>query len=218
MARPRLPGFNSGIYTITHVATGRRYVGSAVDLRKRWKEHRRGLDSGKHHSRFLQRQWAKDGADAFKFTVALYCDRENLLMYEQALIDFYMPEYNSAPKAGSQLGYRHSAETRKRMSQARRKDFSPMAGRHHTDETRRRISEKKRGVKQDPAVVARRKASLLTRPIPPSPARVFDAEQIRGIRSRIAAGEKQRTLCDEFGVSSSVMSEINTRKAYRWVA
>lgn len=207
----------TGVYLITHRRTGRRYVGSAVDLRKRWKEHRRGLDSGKHHSRFLQRQWAKDGAEAFEFTVALYCDRENLLMYEQALIDFYRPEFNTAPTAGSQLGYRHSDDARRRMSAARRKDFSPMTGRRHSEETKRRISLAKTGVRQAREVVERRQAAIRALPVPPAPRRKFTPEQIRAIRIRIENGVQQKVLCAEFSVSTSVLSEINTRKAYGWV-
>lgn len=36
-----------GVYVIEHTATGRRYVGSAVSLSKRWKEHRRQLMQGR---------------------------------------------------------------------------------------------------------------------------------------------------------------------------
>lgn len=207
---------DTGIYVIQHMASGRRYVGSAVSFKKRWREHVRALDAGDHHSSYLMRCWRKYGPPAFSFTVALYCDRHNLLMYEQALIDFYQPEFNSAPRAGSQLGFRMSAESKAKLSAAARRTKN-FTGKQHSDESKRRISLAKTGVRQPPEVVERRQATIRALPIPPSPPRRFSPELIRAIRARIAAGELQKHLCMEFAVSSSVLSEINTRKAYGWV-
>lgn len=136
---------DTGVYMIENIANGRRYVGSAVSLKKRWREHRRQLTDGRHHSRFLQRAWNKYGPLFFRFQVVAYCDRDNLLFYEQRLIDGLKPDYNTSPTAGSQLGYRHTDETRKKMSQSRAKDFSPMKGRKHTEESKRKISQNRKG-------------------------------------------------------------------------
>lgn len=135
----------SGLYEIVHVCSGRRYIGSAVNIDKRWREHVRQLSTGKHHSKFMQRVWNKDGKDSFRFSVLIWCARADLLFYEQLCLDSFKPEFNSAPVAGSQLGYRHSDETRRRMSQSRPKDFSPMTGKTHTAETRARISASRKG-------------------------------------------------------------------------
>lgn len=135
---------DSGIYCITDMQTGRRYVGSAVSFRKRWREHRRGLESGKHHSRFLQRTF-NARPDDLKFQALIYCDRDNLLMYEQRFLDAWKPEFNTNPTAGSMSGFRHRDESRKKMSDSRRKDFSPMAGKKHTEETKAKISESRKG-------------------------------------------------------------------------
>ena len=59
----------SGIYAIVHIETGRKYVGSAVNLTKRWNIHRHGLRNKKHHSAALQRAWDKYGEAAFSFEV-----------------------------------------------------------------------------------------------------------------------------------------------------
>lgn len=50
---------SSGIYEIVNTINGKRYVGSAVSLKRRWVDHRRDLRAGKHHSRHLQNAWAK---------------------------------------------------------------------------------------------------------------------------------------------------------------
>lgn len=136
---------DTGIYTIESKINSCRYVGSAVSLKKRWRDHIRQLSQGVHHSKFMQRSWDKYGSEAFEFKVQIYCDKINLISYEQAFIDFYDPEYNSAPVAGSQLGYKHSAESRKKMSESRPKDFSPMTGKKHTEETKKKISESRTG-------------------------------------------------------------------------
>lgn len=136
---------NTGIYKIENVRNGRIYIGSAVSIKKRWREHDRQLESGIHHSRFMQRCYKKHGKDVFKFSVLLYCDRESLIDYEQRALDTFKPEYNTVPTAGSMLGYKHTEESRKKMSESRPKDFSPMKGKSHSEETKRKISESRKG-------------------------------------------------------------------------
>jgi DNA-binding Xre family transcriptional regulator len=46
----------------------------------------------------------------------LYCDPGDCLAYEQIALDSIMPEYNICKIAGSRLGTKHSAQTRKKMS------------------------------------------------------------------------------------------------------
>jgi group I intron endonuclease len=58
----------SGVYQILCVPTGKAYVGSAVNLAKRWQEHRWMLRRGQHHSQYLQRAWDKYGETAFAFS------------------------------------------------------------------------------------------------------------------------------------------------------
>lgn len=135
-----------GIYLITNTVNGRRYVGSATSFKKRWRLHEVQLQEGRHHSRYLQRAWNKYGAGAFTFRPIIYCAKHDLIMYEQAAMDALKPEYNIVPTAGSMLGYRHTEETRKKMSIARRRNpSSPRKGMKHTEESRRKISESRKG-------------------------------------------------------------------------
>lgn len=53
----------------------------------------------------------KYGYSNFKLEVLEYCDSEVLLSKEQEYLDIYCPEYNILKKAGSSLGFTHSAET-----------------------------------------------------------------------------------------------------------
>ncbi len=57
------------IYTITHLASGKTYVGQTTSVRIRWMMHRSDLKKGKHRNSYLQHAWNKHGADAFEFAV-----------------------------------------------------------------------------------------------------------------------------------------------------
>jgi group I intron endonuclease len=66
----------------------------------------------------MQHAWNKYGEDSFVFETLLYCASEDCIMYEQIYLDVYKPEYNMCKTAGSQLGYRHTDETKQKMSRA----------------------------------------------------------------------------------------------------
>lgn len=77
----------SGIYSIRHLASGRVYVGSAVDIAARWRVHLCDLRAGKHANGRLQNAWSKYGAAAFEWVVLELVERPLLLTVEQHWID-----------------------------------------------------------------------------------------------------------------------------------
>lgn len=83
----------TGIYSICHVASGKRYIGASGDITRRWARHRNLLRSNKHHSRQLQNAWNKRGESAFEFSVLEYCDGAKLQEREQHYLD-QNPAYN----------------------------------------------------------------------------------------------------------------------------
>lgn len=113
-----------GIYAIRHMESGKVYVGSAVNLKRRWANHRASLRSGVSRSKYLQRAWNKHGEDAFSFDVLEFVENKaDLIAREQAWIDALIVNgklggYNTSQTAGSCLGVKHSEETRARMSAA----------------------------------------------------------------------------------------------------
>jgi len=133
----------SGIYAITHRESGRAYIGSAVNLNRRWAVHRCRLNKGSHHCPPLQAAWSKYGEAAFDFAVLQHCDHSELLNAEQALIDKLAPYFNvmrivSIPPM---FGRNHSVRAIAKMSASAksRKRPSPSA------ETRAKISAKNKG-------------------------------------------------------------------------
>jgi group I intron endonuclease len=81
-----LPPQASGVYQIRCIPTGKIYVGSAVNLQKRWQEHRRALRRGKHANYRLQRAWDEFGEEHFEFAVLELVSIANLLCAEQEWI------------------------------------------------------------------------------------------------------------------------------------
>lgn len=135
---------SSGIYSITNKMTGKVYVGSAINLAQRWMDHRKTLRAQRHKNPHLQSAWNKYGEAAFEFVILKECAPEMLIEDEQAELDNRVAVvgwknlYNLAPKAGSQLGFRHSDETKKKISEQQ-------IGKKLTDEHRRKISEGNKG-------------------------------------------------------------------------
>jgi group I intron endonuclease len=111
-----------GIYSITHIATGKIYVGSASNISKRWHRHRKDLRLGIHRNKHLQAAWTKYGEDAFVFNILELTTeldtQEQFWMDHTGCTD---PEkgYNNCPTARSSRGFKRgpeSEEQRKRKS------------------------------------------------------------------------------------------------------
>lgn len=104
-----------------HVGSGTDYVGSAVNIEQRWREHRSCLRRGTHHSRYLQSAWNKYGEAAFGFVVLEWdVPLGDLLAHEQAWLDTSDFRYNVCRVAGNCLGVKHTPETRAKWSAARK--------------------------------------------------------------------------------------------------
>lgn len=144
----------SGIYIITHLSSGLCYVGSAVNIQKRWDGHRHALRKGTHHSSRLQRAWKKHGPEAFQFDVLLYCQPEDLIAWEQGCLDNIICKFNTDRVAGSRLGSKASLETRLKLSLSH-------LGKTLSDEQKRKIAEGNRG--KTVTEEFRKKMSLLTK-------------------------------------------------------
>lgn len=156
---------SSGIYSITH-ESGKRYIGSAVNLRGRLANHKSRLRLGTHDNPHLQSARNLYGEDAFVFEVLEECEPEFLVSTEQWWINMLRPEYNIRPTASSNFGIFVSEDTRRKLSVAgaghpvsaetRRKIGESMLGNQrflghkHTDETRLLQSKASKGRPKSP--------------------------------------------------------------------
>ena len=140
----------SGIYTITNTVNGKQYVGSAVNLVRRWNQHKSDLSLGRHKSLKLQAAWNKHGLGAFQFTpIEIVEHKANLLWCEQAWLDrlqTVVHGYNILPIAGSRLGVKHTQATRDKLTAKRRLRVCKPC----SEATKRKISEAQIGKPKPP--------------------------------------------------------------------
>jgi len=111
----------SGIYEIKNIITGDVYIGSSKDMAARWRRHKRDLRAGKHHSRYLNRAWAKYGEDAFKFTVLDFVSIERLHSEEMWYFLYNFPTYNMSFETDRPLNTSATPETKAKISAAIRR-------------------------------------------------------------------------------------------------
>ena len=137
----------SGIYSISSaLKTERMYIGSAINIEKRWNEHRSTLRSGKHYSQKLQRHFNKYGECDLTFTILEECAPLDLIVREQSWIDKMMPFFNAAPTAGNMLGFKMSKEAKRKNSIAK-KGHKYWVGKKHLPESKDKMRAAKLGKK-----------------------------------------------------------------------
>ncbi len=112
----------TGIYSILNTVSRKRYIGQSIDIERRIVEHRRQLNKGIHSCMHLQNSFAKHGEEFFEYKVLEECFCGVLTKREQYWMDFFQPKklFNFAPAAGSNAGIKWGAETRKKMSKAKK--------------------------------------------------------------------------------------------------
>lgn len=144
-----------GIYQIKNILSDQRYIGSAVDIAHRWSAHKYELVNNRHHNAHLQAAWNKYGENAFELTVLLFCEKSELLRYEQYFIDSIHPEYNIAKIAGNLLGTKRTEETKRKIGisnkgkirtlEARQQMSRSHLGVPMSEQTRSRMSKAQKG-------------------------------------------------------------------------
>lgn len=136
-----------GVYEIRNTINGHRYIGSSVDIERRWKSHVRKLNNNKHENNILIRAWNKYGKKSFEFNILAHCPKESLLNFEQIFLNEESCEYNIANCARAPLlGLTHSKETRRKLSEMNIGN-QHWLGKHHSEKTKGKISNSLMGHK-----------------------------------------------------------------------
>lgn len=146
------------IYTITNSLTGKVYVGSSVDPKRRFYLHRRDLDRGCHHSPILQNAWNKYGEASFVFDVVEQVDDTNFMVAREQFWIWRNQHMimNCSPTAGSPVGVRRTEEQKRAASEARKVFCATPKGRAYIEA----LHSKNRGRKQSSEERSMRSARL----------------------------------------------------------
>ena len=108
----------SGVYQIYNSITGKRYIGSSINVEIRLKTHFNKLKNNKHINQHLQNAWNKyEKFLVFEFLEE--CEPDECLIFEQYYLDYYKSYnrefgYNIDPDA-KYAGKRLSQETRDKI-------------------------------------------------------------------------------------------------------
>lgn len=106
--------------------TMKSYVGSSVNIKKRFATHKQLLKSKEHWISYFQNSWNKYGESAFEFHVIEYCAKEKLIEREQFYLDVFQTVkygFNLNPLAASTMGYKQTKETCENNARAKKKQF-----------------------------------------------------------------------------------------------
>jgi group I intron endonuclease len=132
-----------GIYSITHVESGKRYIGSTYcNFYDRFCAHRSTLRRKCHSSILLQRAWDKYGINAFKFEI--------LEIVSQKLDERELHYINLYKSSDPQFGYNISKETN-----------NARLGHQQSTESKEKISKKLKGIKRSSETIKKISESRL---------------------------------------------------------
>jgi group I intron endonuclease len=107
----------AGIYCWVHNESGKIYVGSSIDLHRRFMQYYNiKYITRASKSSVICKALLKYGYSAFQLNILEFCDPSLVIMREQYYIDLIKPEYNILKIAGSLFGFKHNSETIKKMS------------------------------------------------------------------------------------------------------
>lgn len=127
----------SGIYCWTHIESGKKYVGSSVDLYRRFTQYYNiKYITRASKSSSICRALLKYGYSSFSLDILELCDTSILIQREQYYIDLLKPEYNILQVAGSLFGYKHTQESLEKMREI---------ALNRSDETKAKLREKALG-------------------------------------------------------------------------
>lgn len=208
----------TGIYKITNIINNKSYVGSSINIYRRWNQHRKLLICNKHYNKRLQNSVNKHGIKNFIFSIIEECEPIDLISKEQYHIDelnSYTCGYNGRPIASSPLGTKLSEErkkvisvfhknrkrgpcseeTKKKLSDANKGKTSSRKGVKLSEDVKRKISKSKKGQPSN------RKGTIHTKET---------KEKMSKIRKGRVSNRKGVKLSDE--TKNKISETLKTRK------
>lgn len=199
----------SGIYVILNTKTNKVYIGKALDIKKRWRQHKYQLNGGYHSNEHLQRAWVKYGAKAFKFQKLEYCSLDELNAREQHHIAIYKARgmcYNLTDGGEGASGRTHTDEARQKISNS-------LKGHAVSEESRQKMSAAQKGKKMPPkSEETRRKSSIANKGKKPAPISEEGRRKISAAnKGRIVSEETRRKISESHKHRAPVSDEARRK-------
>jgi group I intron endonuclease len=132
-----------GIYQIKNLINGKIYLGSSVNVFRRWWDHKGMLKRNTHTNIHLQRAWNKHGEENFEFKMIEVCTSDKLLSREQFWIEWL-------DCCNDKIGYNLSKCTE-----------APARGAKRTLEQRKKLSDAHKGIKPSPEAIENMRQSRI---------------------------------------------------------
>lgn len=108
----------AGVYRWKNIDSGKMYVGSSVDLYRRFLQYYNiKYITRVSKSSLISRALLKHGYSKFELDILEICDPSIVIEREQYYIDILKPDYNILQVAGSLFGYKHTEESLAKMKQ-----------------------------------------------------------------------------------------------------
>ena len=138
-----IPRGISGVYKVTNPVNGKFYIGSAVDIRRRWQDHRYDVETRELVSTYFYCTLKKYGPESFIWEVLEEIDlsdvedKKHKRLFLKYLEQFYLdtltpwkPEigYNHNPKAYSCLGRKQTGRAAAGVPRPYRQGVSTVMG------------------------------------------------------------------------------------------
>lgn len=109
----------SGVYCLVNKINGHTYIGSSINIASRMKNYINNtfLKSKKNNNMPITKALLKYGQSNFSLLILEYAKAEVLTIRETFYIMTFLPYYNVLKQGYSSLGYKHTEETKKLLSE-----------------------------------------------------------------------------------------------------
>lgn len=222
-----------GIYKIMNKISGKLYIGSAINIKERWKKHKNELRKNIHYNSYFQNAWNDYKEENFQFEIIEEVLDVNLLLERE---QYWLDEtkcyerdkgYNILKLAGNSCGYKHTEESLikiglsslgrrkgiKFSNEHKKKISESLCGHIVTNETRCKIGNKNRGHKHSEETIGRLSKIFSAEN---NPSAKLTWEQVREIREKYKSGKySQRELAREYKVGKTSIAYIINNKAWK---
>lgn len=137
----------SGVYFIRNTLSNKVYVGSSINILRRWTTHKRELKAGRHHSILLQRSFDKHGEEAFE-----YCLAESTISAKQMIkLEMKWIKMLNAVNNGYNINpFPYEVGLMPKSEEHKRKIGQAHIGRKLSEESKDKIRQKALGRKMGP--------------------------------------------------------------------